>query len=55
MSRVLLNKDHTDAGKDYRAGDEIEVDDSTAGWLKENGIASEIKTKAPAAAKKDAE
>jgi hypothetical protein len=55
MPQVLLKQDHIDAGKQYRAGDEIEVDESTAGWLKENGIASDTKTKAAVAVKKEAE
>ncbi len=55
MPQVLLKQDHIDAGKQYRAGDDIEVDESTAGWLKENGIASDTKTKATTATKKDAD
>ncbi|MCX7206087.1 MAG: hypothetical protein NT086_08930 [Proteobacteria bacterium] len=55
MPQVLLKQDHIDAGKQHRAGDEVDVDESTAGWLKDNGIASDTKTKANVATKKEAE
>ncbi|MFC0349689.1 DUF7210 family protein [Undibacterium danionis] len=36
--KVALLKPHTDAGKSYGQGDEIEVDEPTADWLSKNGI-----------------
>lgn len=47
--KLRLLKNHTDAGRDYQAGDEISVDETTAAWL----VAHEIAEPAgkPAAAK----
>jgi hypothetical protein len=36
---VTLLKPHTDAGMDYRPGDMLDVDESTARWLIEHGVA----------------
>jgi hypothetical protein len=36
---VTLLKPHTDAGKDYAPGDALDVDQATAQWLIEHGVA----------------
>jgi hypothetical protein len=36
---VNLIKPHTDAGRDYQPGDLLDVDESTAQWLIEHGVA----------------
>jgi hypothetical protein len=36
---IHLDYDHTHNGTQYHVGDEIEVDDSSAEWLIENGRA----------------
>lgn len=36
--KVKLTKPHTHAGKDFHAGDELEVDQCTAEWLRQNGV-----------------
>lgn len=35
---VVLKKDHRHAGKDYRAGDSIEVTEFQKKWLKEHEV-----------------
>lgn len=37
--KVVLAKEHTHAGKTYKAGDEIEVRPEQAEWLKKLGAA----------------
>ena len=36
---VTLIKAHTDAGTDYAPGDTLDVDEATAQWLIEHGVA----------------
>jgi len=36
---VTLIKPHTDAGKDYEPGELLDVDEATAHWLIEHGVA----------------
>jgi hypothetical protein len=36
---VTLLKPHTDSGRDYQPGDLLDVDESTAHWLIELGVA----------------
>jgi hypothetical protein len=36
---VSLLKPHTDAGTDYQPGDMLDVDEITAQWLIEHGVA----------------
>jgi hypothetical protein len=36
---VTLLKPHTDAGTDYAPGDTLDVDEATAQWLIEHGVA----------------
>jgi hypothetical protein len=36
---VKLLKPHTNAGTDYHAGDILDVDEATAQWLIEHGVA----------------
>ncbi len=38
MVKVKLSKNHTHAGTDYTAGDEIEVKESLIPWLQKNGL-----------------
>lgn len=40
--KLTLLKPHTDAGRDYQAGDPIEVDEATAKWLVDNEIAAAL-------------
>jgi hypothetical protein len=42
MNILRLNKPHTHDGRKYEAFDLIEVDDSAAAWLLDNGIAERI-------------
>jgi hypothetical protein len=48
---VKLVKPHTDAGKDYAPGDTLDVDEATAQWLIEHGVA-ENTTQTPLEPKK---
>lgn len=48
--KLRLLKNHTDDGRDYQAGDEISVDETTAAWLVAHEIAEPASGK-PAAAK----
>jgi ribosomal 50S subunit-recycling heat shock protein len=43
--KVRLAKAHTHAGKDYKAGDEIEVREDQARWLEESGAVQKTETK----------
>jgi len=45
--KVKLLKAHTHAGRDCKAGDEIEADPTTAAWLRSKGLVE--KTDGPAA------
>jgi len=36
---VTLIKPHTDAGREYQPGDMLDVDEATARWLIEHGVA----------------
>jgi hypothetical protein len=36
---VKLIKPHTDAGRDYKPGDTLDVDEATARWLIAHGVA----------------
>lgn len=36
---VTLLKPHTDAGLEYQPGDTLDVDETTAQWLIEHGVA----------------
>jgi hypothetical protein len=36
---VTLSKAHTDAGLEYQPGDTLDVDEATAQWLIEHGVA----------------
>ena len=40
MTRVVLLRPHTHAGKPYGVRDRIEVDSATADWLVSQGIAA---------------
>ena len=40
MTRLVLTRPHTHAGKSYGPGDRIEVDADTADWLLANDIAA---------------
>ena len=40
MTRVVLLRPHTHAGKLHGVRDRIEVDSATAGWLVRHGIAA---------------
>ena len=40
MTRVVLLRPHTHAGKPYGVRDRIEVDSATADWLVSHGIAA---------------
>lgn len=48
--KVKLAKDHTHAGKDCAAGDELTVDKATAAWLRKAGVVETAKTAAAPAA-----
>ena len=39
---VTLLKPHTDAGADYQPGDTLDVDEATAQWLIEHGVAEAL-------------
>lgn len=43
MIEIKLLKRHTDAGKDYGAGEVIKVDEPTARWLVTMQIGVEVK------------
>jgi hypothetical protein len=49
MTRLVLTRPHTHAGKSYGPGDRIEVDADTAEWL----LAHDIATPEPAAPSTD--
>lgn len=40
MTRLVLTRPHTHAGKSYEVGDRIEVDADAADWLLANDIAA---------------
>ncbi|MBL0143854.1 MAG: hypothetical protein IPP91_17555 [Betaproteobacteria bacterium] len=40
MTRIVLNRPHTHAGKHYGVRDRLEVDAATADWLVSHGIAA---------------
>lgn len=40
MTRLVLKRPHTHAGKAFEAGDRIDVDATTANWLIAHGIAA---------------
>jgi ribosomal protein L9 len=39
MTSIVLQRPHTHAGKPFKAGKRLDVDDGTADWLIANGIA----------------
>ena len=49
MTRLVLTRPHTHAGKSYGPGDRIEVDADTAEWL----LAHDIATREPKPARTD--
>ena len=49
MTRLVLTRPHTHAGKSYAPGDRIEVDADTAEWL----LAHDIATREPKPARTD--
>ena len=40
MTRLVLKRPHTHAGKAFQAGDRIDVDATTADWLIAHGVAA---------------
>ena len=40
MTRLVLKRPHTHAGKAFQAGDRIDVDATTADWLMAQGVAA---------------
>ena len=40
MTRLVLNRPHTHAGKTFQAGDRIDADATTADWLIAQGVAA---------------
>lgn len=40
MTRLVLRRPHTHAGKAFQAGDRIDVDATTADWLMAQGVAA---------------
>ena len=40
MTRLVLKRPHTNAGKAFQAGDQIDVDATTADWLIAQGVAA---------------
>ena len=40
MTRLILNRPHTHAGRPYVPGDALDVDPATADWLIGQGVAS---------------
>jgi hypothetical protein len=44
---VTLIKPHTDAGIEYQPGDTLDVDEATAQWLIEHGVAESAPDQKP--------
>lgn len=47
MVKFKLEKLHTHCGKQYNAGDTIEVDEATAKWMIEQGVGVVVSKEAP--------
>lgn len=48
MTSIVLTQAHTHAGKPYKVGERLDVDNSSADWLIANGIARHDRQSDPA-------